>query len=257
MEHEDNEEMRELLLPYALGHLEPVERARVQAALDASPELQRELEHVECAGARIIQSVPQVHAPPALKGRVLDAIRTSADRPVTEPVTSIASFRETRRRRFTAATAGAAVLAVACIALGLVAVNLSNDLDHQRARADRLAKSAQRGSELPAGFEGVSSQTVSTSGGLADARGSLVHLGGDKWILLLRGVPRAGLGKSWQVWTKDSNGLVENVAQWVDGDATRVITLDRGDIREVMVSFEPTTRPAPVPSSAPVADVHV
>ena len=254
-----SEEMRELLLPYALGQLSVTEREQLEVALDADPDLRRELEAIEELGARILADVPRVAAPAALRTRVLDAVSPGADRPVSEsaaaPVASLDVARTRRRRLLPGAIAGS--LVAACLVLAVVAVDLSRDLDVARDRADRLAQVAAERPGPPQGFEGSTTHPVSTTGEFADAHGSLVRISDKQWILLLRNVPSPGIGKSWQVWTLDSNGLVENVAQWVKGDSTRMIVLDRSDIKEVMVSFEPSTRPVPVPSSAPVADVKV
>jgi hypothetical protein len=254
---QSHDDIRELLLPYSLDLLEPGERARVEQALAADPALRTELASFEEVGARLVSGVELTPAPPQLRGRVLDAIHQGVDRDAVAPtpVASLAHARERRRRRFVM-PAFAGGLAVACLALAVVAVSLRNDLDSARSRADRLAAAANSARGQQNELAGATHYAVSTNDGFAKASGSLIQVSRDKWILLFNDVPSPGVGKSWQVWTADSNGLIQNVAQWSTG-STQLIVLDRADIKEVMVSYEPTTRPAPVPSSAPVADVKV
>lgn len=261
-----HDEIRELLLPYALGELDPADRARVERELDADVELRRELELFEAVGARVVSGIELTPAPPAMKGRVMAAVRAGADRPpVAEPVAAPASAaeprrigtaRSERRRRWFAGPAFAGSLAAACLVLAVVAIDLGRDLDAAERRAERLERSASEGDGPPPGFGGAEPFAVATSGNFKSATGSLIKVSETKWILAVEDVPSPGLGHSWQVWTADSNGIVRNVAQWVSG-GTQLIVLDSPDITEVMVSFEPTTRPAPSPSLPPVADVKV
>lgn len=67
-----HDDLRELLVPFSLGELEPAERARVKRALDEDPSLREELVAIEETAARLVASVPRHAAPPALKQRVLD-----------------------------------------------------------------------------------------------------------------------------------------------------------------------------------------
>jgi hypothetical protein len=254
-----HDDIRELLLPYSLDLLEPGDRARVEQALAADPALRSELASVEDIGAQLVGGVELTPAPPQLRGRVLAAIQhgvahDDSDVAATAAPIPITSAPSRRRFRF-AMPALAGGLAAACIALAVVSVSLRSDLDSARDRADRLAAEAD-GKDVPPGLDGATHYAVSTNSGFAKASGSLIQVSKDKWILLFNDVPAPGVGKSWQVWTADSNGLIQNVAQWSTG-STQLIVLDRADIKEVMVSYEPTTRPAPVPSSAPVADVKV
>lgn len=270
---DEHRDIREQLLPYALGQLDAAQRAEVEAALDGDAELRRELEQIEAVGAHIVGSVPRVPAPPDLKARVLHAVSAGADRPAVasrgddvaggsranaaaaSPVSLDDARGRRRRRAVPAALSG--MLAAACLVLAAVAFSLSQDVEDQRARAERLERDASGRRGSPVGLEGTKVHAVSTKGAMDQAHGSLLKISDKQWILVLRDVPSAGVGRSWQVWTLDSNGFVENVAQWVNGTPTRVLVLDRSDVREVMVSLEPGTRPAPVPSSAPVANVKV
>lgn len=264
-EHAGHDDIRELLVPFALGELVDGELRRVQAALDASPELRGELAAIEETNARlIVGSVAHVAAPAALRGRVLDAIG-AADRRAVEPdaaaapaaatvhgpvVTPAAPSRRWRWPRIVVpALAGG--FAVACIALGLVATSLNDDLDAANRRLDGLER---RAAEARAASDSV---PVSTHGDMAPASGQLIRIGSDRWVLLMRDVPDPGAGNSWQVWTADDDGNIRNVGQWVAGASSQALLVTEADIRQVMVSFETTEQPVPTPGSEPVMSVEV
>lgn len=261
---ERHDEIRELLPLYALQQLDERDQVRVERALAADPELRRELGAFEHVGARLADSISPASAPASIKQNVMASVRASAAHRNGGTIDDIADAAESarpaaaraRRRWFSPGPAFTGAMAAACIVLAVVTINTAQDLESANLRADRLEKSAQAPAGAPAGFEDARPHTVSTTGAFEGATGSLIQVSKDKWILAFNDVPTPAVGKSWQVWTADSNGLIENVATWKSGD-TQLLVLDRADIVEVMVSYEPTTRPAPVPSRAPVADVKV
>lgn len=270
----DPVDIQELLLPYSLGQLDDAERARVRLALDADPRLREQLAEFEELAARLVSSVEQVPAPTALKARVMDAVDAGARggaqqqaaqavqtaqfeqlEPVEQelPMTTVTRPSRFRRRQF-AWPALAGGLAAACVALAVVSVGLDRELEQRDSRLDRIEAQLEEGEDSP--FAGSETLAVSTSGKLDPATGSLVRVGDDTFVLLLRDVPSPGVGNSWQVWTADRNGIVRNAGLWQSG-SVQTMVLDAADISQVMVSLEPTTRPAPVPSSDPVANVQV
>lgn len=269
--HTDHDEIRELLLPHALGQLGPADVARVEAALARDERIRAEFAALQRLGARIVSGVEQEQAPAALKARVMERVRTGAEHKspgatavpaspdlVEEREQAPVRLDSRRRRRWFEMPALTASLAAACVLLGVFTFNLGEQLDAAQERAERLEERAedQEGAAPPAGLEDARPYTVATSGEFGQATGSLIRVAEDKWILLFSDVPSPGVGKSWQVWTAHENGLVRNVAQWNTGD-TQLLVLDRADIVEVMVSYEDTTRAVPAPTSAPVADVKV
>ncbi len=261
-----HDEIRELLVPYALGQLDDAERARVDASLERDPVLRRELEQVDATGAAMLATLPARRAPQRVRTNVMAAVRASAAEAAANErdARSAPTFvPEPRRRAQGSRWRGALVpvlsgsLALACAALAFVAVGLDRDLDDavDRVRALEQEQAARPGGP-PAGFEGAIPMTVSTTDEFGSASGSLIRVSGDKWLLAFNDVPEPAQGRSWQVWTASSTGRIQNVAQWAEGD-TQIILLDSDDIVEVMVSYEPTVEPAPVPSSDPVADVKI
>lgn len=261
------EHMHDDLVAYALGHLDDAARARVVEALDADPTLRAELDSIEATGALLLAGGIERHrAPPALRSRVMDSVLAGADRGSVSYLPRTAPELDARasqgqvgwrgRRWWHAATAG---LAAACVALAAVAMGLRQDLDAAQERASRLATPApaEQGATRPVGFEDATSHTVEMTGGFEQARGSLIRVADEQWILLLRDIPSPGPGESWQVWTADEDGDIENIARWADGASSRVILIDDDDIVEVMVSHETTTESIPTPVGATVADVKV
>lgn len=251
----EHPEIAELLLPYSLRQLDDAERARVEAALDADPDLRAELEALEATAARMVASLPRVSAPPQLRARVFDAIG-AAEKPA-----SLADARDLRARRAGGsrfggrlfAPAAAGVLAVACVVLALTVVGLRSDLSSTERRLDRLRDAGA----APAPARGLTTHAVDTSGPLDAATGVLVHVDDNTYVLSLRNMPDAGQGRSWQVWSRDTTGRVRNIGIWTDDARTHTLVVDSGPVDEVMVSLEQSTEPVDVPSSGPVADVRI
>ncbi len=69
------EELRDLLPLYALGALTPEERARVEEALKAHPELWEEAKAFLETAADLAQALPPLPPPPGLEERVMARIR--------------------------------------------------------------------------------------------------------------------------------------------------------------------------------------
>lgn len=259
-----SEDLLELLVPFALGELDQEDRVRVATALAEDPALRRELDRLEATGALVAASVPRVQAPPALRARVLDAVaaasgprqhaaETVSDAPVS--LDSARSRRELRRRWWMPqlATGFAAGAAAASIVFGAFAIGVGIG---DESRTSSPSQSTTTRISDTAGFQDATFRDVSTRGKLADARGSLVRISGDTWVLVMRELPQPGAGHTWQVWTASDGGL-ENVAQWAAARNTQVIVLHARDIDKVMISDEASLRAVPLPTSAPVAEVSV
>lgn len=258
-------EIRELLVPYALRMLDAEQRSRVERALDSDPELRAELEAFERVGADLVGTVPRQPAPPELKQRVLAAVQAPAQRePLAHdapavaadepPVDELARRRRLRRPWFGPAVTGA--LAAACVLLAFIAFDASGDLNSANERLERIEAELSDRTSAPAGIRGATPYPVSTTDEFSSAKGSLIRVSDDKWILAFNDVPEPGDGRSWQVWVASSAGDVRNVDQWQEG-GTQLVVLDSDDIVEVMVSYEKTTRPVPTPGGEPVADIKL
>ncbi len=113
------EEARELLPAYALGALAEDERAEVEAHLERSEELRRELARFLETAAELADALPRAEPPPDLRRRVLEA--------------ALASPRP-RRQWWQPALALAAGLV---LALGGLALRLNQERQALRARLDQ------------------------------------------------------------------------------------------------------------------------
>jgi anti-sigma-K factor RskA len=111
------ESMRELVTGYALGALSPEETRAFEAALSASPELQRELlEHRELnAVLALAQAEPP---PPELKARLLTRIDQSKRVILSGGSPPSAAALPQARRSFTPIVMGAGLAAAVVLAIG-------------------------------------------------------------------------------------------------------------------------------------------
>ncbi len=268
-----HDELRDLLPLYVLQQLDEHDQVRVERALAADPDLRRELGDYERTTERLAEGMPRHAAPASIRASVMSSVRASAAHMAGGSIDDIAAAAESARpadelagrrgrragrRSWFTAPAFTGALAAACLNHADVAIDRGRDLDAATDRADRLERDAggPPAGGAPPGFEDARPYTVTTSSQFEESTGSLVRISDDKWILMINNVPAPEVGKSWQVWTANSSGLIENVAQWHTGD-DHLLVLDSPDIVEVMVSYEPTTRPVPTPSDVLVADVKV
>lgn len=253
----DHADLREQLVPYVLGELEGAELERLEAALLADPGLAAELAEIERTTLDLTAAVPQHDAPPALRGRVLDAIAAAADHdartaaPAAAPSSQGRAARRRWRDRFALRlTPGSAVtggFALAACVLGVLLLDARSSLDETRTQLARAKATAASATQMV---------SVQTTDRLAGASGHLMR-DGDRLVLVLEDLPSAGDG-SWQIWAADRGGSVRNVGMWTGDSHTQAITIDGGDrIAEVMISREQTRERLAAPSSAPVAAAKV
>jgi hypothetical protein len=265
MEHHDHddEEIRELLVPYALQQLDADERAAVEHALAQDAGLRRELGEIEQGGALLLDRMPRVQAPASVKAGVMAAVRSSGSARTIDPVaaparTDARSAMRRARHRWFGGPALSGALAAACLLLAVVAVGLDRELGAANERVQQLERATtDDAATIPAALAGAEPHTVLTTHEFSSATGTLIRVSEDKWLLAFNDVPEPAAGRSWQVWTAHESGVVQNVAQWHEGGESQLLVLDSDDIIEVMVSYEPSTEPAPEPTGEPVADVRV
>jgi anti-sigma-K factor RskA len=117
------DQLRELLALEAVGALSDAERAELDAAIEDRPDLREELESLRAAALTMADAVSEP-PPPALRGRVLDAITTEPQEPplaAPEPVAPVVPITATRRHRWV--RWGAAAVAAAAVAIGVLVVS--------------------------------------------------------------------------------------------------------------------------------------
>ena len=178
-----DEAIHDLTAGYALDALDPEERAAFEAHLGGCARCQEELATLwEATGALAYAAVGPAPRP-ELRERVLEGAR--AERPNVVPL-------RPRRWALPAAVSVAAVAAVAALALGLWAASLHDDLDQ--------ARSALAGQKLVATLLADDS---ARSVALRGANGRLVVGSDGRAALVVRDLPAAPDGKTYEIWVID------------------------------------------------------
>jgi anti-sigma-K factor RskA len=212
---------------YVLGALPDDERAGFEAHVATCAQCRIEVDELGGAAEALPVSAPAMLPPPALKARIMAevereaALLAAAGPQADRPAPSRA--RERRRWFGLPAVALACVTLLAGIAVGAV-----------------LFKSGSKTLQFtPSGSRAVAELDVS----------------GDKAVLVARGLPSPGAGRTYQVWLQRPGQAPQPTAALFtprsDGSATATVTgkLKEGD--QVMVTAEPDGG-SPAPTSDPV-----
>ncbi len=214
---------------YVLGALPDDERAGFEAHVDTCAECRAEIDQLSSAADALPASAPAMVPPPALKARLMaeverEAALLAAAGPQADRPTARKPARE--RRRW---LAGFPAVALACVAL-LAGIAVGGVLFKTGSKTLRFT---------PTGSQAVAELDVT----------------GDKAVLVARGLPSPGEGKTYQVWLKRPGQAPQPTAALftprTDGSATATVTgkLSGGD--QVLVTAEPAGG-SPAPTSDPV-----
>jgi anti-sigma factor RsiW len=223
----DHDEVLGLSGAYALGALDDDEVRAVDAHLEGCPACRRAVESLRETATMLPLTVEDVPPPPALRERVLAAVRAEAGEggAVVLPL---------RRRPWPRAALAAAAASAAVVVGGLGLQTLDRGGDGREALTPRV----------------LTAQEIPTAPGATVA---LLSAGGDHLVVLAEGLPPAPNGDTYVVWAR-RGGAPEN-AGTLDLARTRVATLAVPDgTREVLVTVEPDPRTR-VPTTAPIVDV--
>ena len=164
----DHNAIRELIAPVALGAATEQETADVERHAATCHDCRAELDVLSAAAAGLALEVPQLDPPPALKGRIMDAVR------VENRVQAVGTPSRRGRRTLWPALAGA----LAVLAAGLVAWNVSLQGNGPASRQISFV-----GTSDP----GVSGRVV------IDAKGTAV--------MRITGLPQLAADQSYELWT--------------------------------------------------------
>ena len=178
-----DEAIHELTAGYALDALDPEERAAFEAHLGGCPRCQEELAALWEATGALAYAAAGPAPRPELRERLLASARE--ERPNVVPL-------RPRRWVVPAAVSVAAVAAVVALALGLWAASLSDDLDQAR---DALA-----GQRL---VSSLLADDTARSVNLKGADGRLVVGDDGRAALVVRDLPAAPDGKTYEIWVID------------------------------------------------------
>jgi anti-sigma-K factor RskA len=219
---------------YVLGALPEDERAEFKAHLATCQSCRVEVDELRAAAEALPSSAPAMVPPLALKVRIMAEVeREAALLAAAGPQADRAApaRRPWRGRRWFGAPLGA-VAALACVAL-LAGLGIGAVVFKSGARTLQF----QRVGSLPA------------------AAVAELDVSGDQSVLVARGLPAPGSGRTYQVWLKHPGQAPQPTAALFtprrDGSATASVTgkLHAGD--QVMVTAEPDGG-SPMPTSNPV-----
>ena len=221
----DHDAIRTLLAPVALGAATDQERADVERHAASCHDCRAELDGLRAAASQLALDVPQLDPPPALKGRIMDAVRAEPRR------TSAPAVVPTRRRRFAAWPAAAGVLGA--LVVGLVAWNLTLRSDSDVTRTIAIAPTTQ----------------TPTVAGTVQLRedGSAV--------MRVTGLPELPTDQGYELWTiRDGTARSEGFAARTASGELVVATADLSGVETLAITPERRTNTT-APTVTPVVAV--
>jgi anti-sigma-K factor RskA len=227
-----NEELHDLVAPYALDALEEDERASFELHLVSCEQCGTQLVDLQEATTALAYAAEGPEPPRELRERILEAARG-------EGGATVIQFPR-RNWLLPAATAAAVVAAVVAVAVGVWAVSLSNDLDRERdarrAEAKALALLASDAERRP----------------LTGGRGALFLAADGSAALVTCDLATAPEGKTYEAWVIAANEVTRPAGLFRGGDDCDVKILTRPVPRDATVAVtlegeggadQPTSKP--------------
>jgi anti-sigma-K factor RskA len=212
---------------YALDAVSADERAEFERHLAECESCAQEVRELRDTATRLALAAA-TEPPPALKGAVLDRIRTVRQLP---PETEVVPLRRRDRKGLALrlSAVAAAVLFVAAAALGVVVVRQGQELDRSRAQAAEMAEVLRAGDAqvvtLDKGAEGRMTVAMSRSE--------------NRMLLLTAGLADPPEGKDFQVWTGHGEEMVSAGLLHPDRGEALLEISGFGDADAVGVTVEP------------------
>jgi anti-sigma-K factor RskA len=225
MNETEHDRRRDDIAAYLLGALEPGETAELERHVAGCAECAEELEQLRPAVQVLPETVEPVEPPPALRGRLMEQVRSEAAGSQAAPVAP----RAPRRRFWLRPVAGLAAVALVLAAIGGYAIRDS-------------------------GSDGAKTTTV-ISGRSPGVTAEMVREG-ETGTLRLANLHQLPAGKVLQAWVQRGEQVVSAKALFApnpDGTATATIDGMQG-VSTVMVTAEPRGGSAQ-PTSAPIVSV--
>jgi anti-sigma factor RsiW len=211
--------LHDQLAAYALDALDDDERDEFEAHLAECEECRAELADFRETAGMLAYAAEGPAPPDALRERILEQARQE------RPPQSVVVLRPKRALRLTAIAAAAAV--AAAIGLGIWAASLSNSLDEERSALAEQARAAA-----------ILADDDSTRVPLGE-RGVLVRSPDGDAVMVVRNLPAAPEGKTYEAWVIDAGQPVK--AGLFEGGGQQIVLLEQ-PVREdstVAVTLEP------------------
>ena len=210
----------------------------IYADTDASPARpSAALKERVLAGAR---AEMENHTAPAVSRPQPDGAATVFPRSITEA-------RERRRSRIAPGWLAAAALLIAVIGLGGWNISLHRDVAQANRDRDIVRFAAS----------GVHAYTMAGTQNAPSANATLIESSADggKVVFLAKGFPGAAAGQTYRVWLQKQDGSYWDVGTFNGGnETTLVLPGNLNGIHAVVITAEPETRPAAMPTGLPVME---
>ena len=181
--------LHDQLAAYALDALDDRERSEFEAHLAACDDCRAELADFRETAGMLAYAAEGPAPSDALRERILEEARRE------RPSQSVVVLRPQRALRLTAIAAAAAV--AAAIGLGVWAASLSSSLDAERSALADQARAAA-----------VLADPDSTRTPMGE-RGELVRSPDGESVMVVRNLPAAPEGKTYEAWVIDAGGPVK------------------------------------------------
>jgi anti-sigma-K factor RskA len=227
MNETEHDRRRDDIAAYLLGALEPGEAAELERHIAGCPECEEELQRLRPAVQVLPETVERVEPPAALRGRLMEQVRSEAPGPQAAP----AARRSRRWGLGPRPLAGLATLALVLAAIGGYAISNS-------------------------GSDGGGTTTVFT-GRSPGVTAEMVR-DGETGTLRLANLHQLPSDKVLQAWVQRGKQVVSAKALFVpNSDGTATATIDNMDgVNTVMVTAEPRGGSAQ-PTSKPIVSVAI
>jgi len=193
----ERQEVLDLIPAYALGALDPDDRAAVEAALADDPAARALLAEYEAVAQQLVTLAPLRPAPPHLQADLRERLAAERAAAPTQTMPAVRAARPPRtwRRWLLVAAAGLAVIVLGA-ALALTALREDDDY----AAAQRLYTQLV---EQPASTR----YAIAPGEGTAVVRGDVVvSAEGDRAVLCAWDLPAIGAAQTFQLWLIDAAG---------------------------------------------------
>jgi anti-sigma-K factor RskA len=229
MNETEHDRRRDDIAAYLLGALEPGEAAELERHVAGCPECEQELQRLRPAVQVLPEMVEPVEPPPALRGRLMEQVRSEAAGPQADAATG----RQPSRWRFgLRPVAGFAALALVVAAIGGYAIR-------------------------DGGSSGSPKTTTVVTGHSPGVTAEMVREG-ETGTLRLANLHQLPAGKVLQAWVQRGKQVVSAKALFApNSDGTATATIDNMDgVNTVMVTAEPRGGSVQ-PTSKPIVSVAI
>jgi anti-sigma-K factor RskA len=228
MNETEHDHRRDDIAAYLLGALEPGEAAELERHVAGCAECEQELERLRPAVRVLPETVERMEAPPALRSRLMEQVRSEAPGSQDAPV----ARRAPRWRFGLRPLAGLAALALVVAAIGGYAISDS-------------------------GSGGGPKTTTVVTGHSPGVTAEMVRQG-ETGTLRLANLHQLPSGKVLQAWVQRGNQVVSAKALFVpNSDGTATATIDgMNGVSTVMVTAEPRGGSVQ-PTSNPIVAVPI